>query len=59
MNSDSQGSPKFTRAAYYNFAKKHSGINGMTPAEASLIEVDGKNKWFTLIQNASLHRNSV
>lgn len=46
--------------AYYNFAKKHSGINGMTPAEASLIEVDGKNKWFTLIQNASLHRkNSV
>ena len=46
--------------AYYNFAKKHSGIAGMTPAEASLIEVDGKNKWFTLIQNASLHRaNSV
>ena len=42
--------------AYYNFAKKHSSINGMTPAEASLIEVDGKNKWFTLIQNASLHR---
>ena len=30
--------------AYYNFAKKHAGINGMTPAEASLIEVDGKNK---------------
>ena len=45
--------------AYYNFAKKHSGINGMTPAEASLIEIDGRNKWFTLIQNASLHRNSV
>ena len=32
---------------YYNFTKKHSRINGMTPAEASLIEVDGRNKWFT------------
>ena len=40
---------------YYNFTKKHSGINGMTSAQASLIEVDGKNKWKTIIQNASLH----
>ena len=45
--------------AYYNFAKKHSGINGMTPAEASLIDVDGKNKWFTLIQNASLRKEKL
>ena len=45
--------------AYYNFTKKHAGINGLTPAEASLIEVDGKNKWLTLIQNASLHKNAV
>ena len=44
--------------AYYNFAKKHSGITGMTPAEASLIEVDDKNKWITLIQNASLRSSS-
>ena len=45
---------------YYNFTKKHSGIGGMTPAEASLIEVDGKNRWKTIIQNASLRRdNSV
>ena len=42
---------------YYNFTKKHLGINGMTPAEASLIEVDGKNRWKTIIQNASLHKN--
>ena len=44
---------------YYNFTKKHSGIAGMTPAEASLIEVDGKNKWKTIIQNASLYKNAV
>ena len=43
---------------YYNFTK-HSGINGMTPAETSLIEVDGKNRWKTIIQNASLHKNST
>ena len=46
--------------AYYNYAKKHGSLNGRTPAEEALIEVDGKNKWITLIQNASLHRaNSV
>ena len=46
--------------AYYNFTKKHSALQGRTPAQASLIEVDGKNRWKTIIQNASLHRgNSV
>ena len=28
----------------------------MTPAEAALIKVDGRNKWMTLIQNAALHK---
>ena len=46
--------------AYYNYAKHHSGLDGKTPAEASLIDVDGSNKWLTLIQNASLYKeNSV
>ena len=46
--------------AYYNFTKKHSSLKGRTPAEQAMIEVDGKNKWITLIQNASLHKeNSV
>ena len=44
---------------YYNFTKKHGGINGMTPAEASLIEVDGKNRWKTIIQNASLYKDNT
>ena len=29
---------------YYNFTKKHSALQGRTPAQASLIEVDGKNR---------------
>ena len=43
---------------HYNSTKKYSGIDGMTPAEASLIEVDGKNRWKTIIQNASLNQIS-
>ena len=45
--------------AYYNFTRKHSGINGMTPAEVSLIEADGKNKWKAIIQDASLHKENT
>ena len=44
---------------YYNYTKKHSGIDGMTPAESPLIEVDGKNRWKTIIQNASLHKDNI
>ena len=46
--------------AYYNYTKKHGSLKGRTPAEQAMIEVDSKNKWITLIQNASLHKeNSV
>ena len=45
--------------AYYNFTKKHSALQGRTPTQASLIEVDGKNRWKTIIQNASLHRKNL
>ena len=44
---------------YYNFTKKHEALNGRTPAEASLIEIDGKNKWKTIIQNASLNKDTI
>ena len=43
---------------YYNFTKKHGALNGMTPAQASLIGVDGKNRRKTIIQNAPLSKNS-
>ena len=46
--------------AYHNFTKKYGSLKGRTPTEQALIEVNGKNKWITLIQNASLHKeNSV
>lgn len=44
--------------AYYNFTKKHGSLRGKTPAEEDMIEVDGKNKWITLIQNASLYKRN-
>ena len=43
---------------YYNFTKKHGALKGKTPAQASMIEIDGKNKWKTIIQNASLGKNT-
>ena len=45
---------------YYNFTKKHGSLKGKTPAQEALIEIDGFNKWKTIIQNASLHKeNSI
>jgi len=46
--------------AYYNFTKKHGSLKGLTPAEAAKTTVEGKNKWKTIIQNASLYKeNSI
>jgi transposase-like protein len=38
---------------YHNYVRPHEGLNGRTPAEVAGIDVRGKNKWLTLIQNAS------
>lgn len=38
---------------YHNFIKPHEGLDGLTPAEACGIVVNGENKWMTLIQNAA------
>lgn len=38
---------------YHNYIRSHEGLKGKTPAEACGIKIDGKNKWKTLIQNAS------
>jgi transposase-like protein/predicted nucleic acid-binding Zn finger protein len=42
---------------YHNFVRPHEALNGMTPAEACGIVVEGENKWMTLIQNASQSAN--
>jgi len=38
---------------FHNYIRPHEGLEGKTPSEACGIEVKGKNKWVTLIQNAS------
>jgi len=38
---------------FHNYIRPHMGINGKTPAELAGIKVKGKDKWLTLIQNAS------
>jgi putative transposase len=38
---------------FHNYIRPHEALNGKTPAEACGIDVQGKNKWLTLIQNAS------
>ena len=37
---------------YHNYVRPHMGLDGKTPAEVCGIEIQGKNKWKTLIQNA-------
>jgi putative transposase len=38
---------------FHNYIRPHEGLDGKTPSEACGIKVEGKNKWITLIQNAS------
>ena len=38
---------------YHNYIRPHMGLNGKTPAEKCGITIQGKNKWKTLIENAS------
>jgi len=38
---------------YHNYIRPHEALEGKTPAEVAGIEVKGRDKWLTLIQNAS------
>jgi putative transposase len=38
---------------FHNYIRPHEALDGKTPAEACGITIEGKNKWITLIQNAS------
>ena len=42
---------------YHNYVRPHEALDGKTPAEVAGIKVEGKDKWLTLIQNASRTRN--
>ena len=38
---------------FHNFVRPHEALDGRTPAEAAGIQIEGDNKWLTIIQNAS------
>jgi transposase-like protein len=38
---------------YHNFVRPHMALEGKTPADKAGIEVQGTDKWLTLIQNAA------
>ncbi|MGD0176357.1 MAG: DDE-type integrase/transposase/recombinase [Candidatus Bathyarchaeia archaeon] len=38
---------------FHNYIRPHMALNGQTPSERAGIMVKGKDKWLTLIQNAS------
>ena len=42
---------------FHNYIRPHEALKGKTPSEACGITIEGKNKWVTLIQNASKHPN--
>jgi hypothetical protein len=43
---------------FRNFIRPHMALKGKTPAEVAGIEVQGENKWLTLIQNASKQKQT-
>jgi len=38
---------------FHNYVRPHMGLNGMTPAEAAGIRIEGENRCLTIIQNAA------
>ena len=40
---------------HYNHVRKHLTLRKMTPGEAAGINIEGKDKWRTMMQNGSLH----
>jgi transposase-like protein len=38
---------------YHNYVRPHEALDGCTPADKCGIKVEGKDKWLTLIENAS------
>jgi transposase-like protein len=41
---------------YHNYVRGHMGLNRKTPADLAGIQINGEDKWLTLIQNASQKR---
>jgi len=44
---------------FHNYVRPHEGLDGRTPSQLAGIQVEGENKWLTLIQNAATHPMKV
>jgi transposase-like protein len=44
---------------FHNYIRPHMGLNGQTPAEKCGIEIEGENKWKTIIQNAIKNKSNI
>jgi transposase-like protein len=44
---------------FHNYLRPNQGIDNRTPSELAGIQVNGKNKWLTLIENASQRQTTV
>ena len=44
---------------FHNYMRPHEALKGKTPSEKCGIEIDGENKWITLIQNASKDKKFI
>jgi hypothetical protein len=42
---------------FHNYIRPHEALDGKTPLEACGIQIEGPNKWKTMIQNASKSKN--
>ena len=42
---------------FHNYVRPNEGIDGHTPSELAGIQVNGENRWMTIIQNASKQSN--
>jgi hypothetical protein len=38
---------------YHNYIRPHMALDGKTRADLAGIQIEGENRWFTIIQNAS------
>jgi hypothetical protein len=38
---------------YHNYIRPHMALDNRTPADAAGIQIEGEDKWLTIIQNAS------
>jgi len=44
---------------FHNYIRPHMSLDGKTPSEVAGIGIEGKNKWLTIIQNATNNERAI